>query len=349
MPHEFEAAGRLFGDDFTLPNATQIEPSPVEWLWPGRIAYRQLTIIEGDPGLGKSMLTAAIAAAVTGGPPLPGAEPMEPANCVFANLEDHPASVTIPRLRAAGADLTRVHVPQMGSASRPRWLSLPADLDRVWQMMDITDSRLLIIDPLMAALGTEINSDSDQQVRTVLNDLRQTAAGIDAAVVIVRHLNKQGGRKAIYRGGGSIGIAAAARSVLLLSRDIRSAGLVLTTTKQNLAAHPPALALHIDASESGGRIVWDGERRVTSDQMLLDESAPQRPGQLEAATSWLTSNLCDATLPSRDVLAATSEAGIQEVTLRRAAKLIGVEASKQPGSKTSPWHWSLTGEICKPD
>ena len=229
---------RIWGDDYTLPSAMQIKTTSVDWLWPGRIAFNQLTIIEGDPGVGKSMLTAAIAAAVTGGPPLPGMPQLPPFPCIIANLEDDPAGITIPRLRAAGADLDRIYLPQMGDSHNARLLSLPDDLNRIWQMLEITDARLLVIDPLMAALSPDVNSDNDQQVRRVLNDLVQAANLRKAAVVIVRHLNKQAGRRAIYRGGGSIGIAAAARSVLLLSRDPASRGLLLSSTKQNLAAQP---------------------------------------------------------------------------------------------------------------
>ena len=350
MPEEPTTAEPLHGDDFVLRAASDFRPEPIEWLWPGRIAFGQLTVLEGDPGLGKSMLTAAIAASVTGGPALPRAPALTPSACIFANLEDDPGSVTAPRLRAAGADLDRVHVPEIGQGANSRLLSLPKDLDRLWEMVHLTRSRLVVIDPLMAALGTEINADNDQQTRTVLNELVQIASARKTAIMLVRHLNKQAGSKAIYRGGGSIGIAAAARSVLLLARNREGPGLLLSSTKQNLSSTPKTLALHI----ADGRVVWDGERDLSSDELVESgtpggRSSVGRPPQVDVAADWLADNLCNVTRPSQEVFAAARNDGIFDKSLRVAARSVGVQMYKEPGARSGAWQWKLDGDICNPD
>ncbi|MDP6582331.1 MAG: AAA family ATPase, partial [Vicinamibacterales bacterium] len=199
---------------------SDVTPERVEWLWLGRIPSGKVTLIDGDPGLGKSALTTDLAARVSTGRPMPDGEPCEAGGVVILTAEDALADTVRPRLDAAGANSTRIiAVPTVGTGEDEHMPSVPGDLGAIEVAIQRVDARLVIIDPLMAYLGGEVNSHRDQDVRRALAPIAQLAERTGVAVLIIRHLNKDQGGKAIYRGGGSIGISGAARSVLLVAED----------------------------------------------------------------------------------------------------------------------------------
>jgi len=179
-------------DDLVL--VADVDREQVRWLWPGRIPLGKVSVLDGDPGTGKSTLTLTMAAKVTTGSPFPDGTRPELADVIFLNAEDDIGDTIRPRLEAAGADLARCWVlPDVHpEGAPPRPPELPADLFLLEDLVKSKGAALVILDPLMALLSGSVDSHRDQDVRRVLASLAAMAARTGAAVVIVRHMNKGG-------------------------------------------------------------------------------------------------------------------------------------------------------------
>jgi hypothetical protein len=251
-----------------------IQRKPTDWIWDRRIARGTITLLDGDPGLGKSFLTLAVASRVTRGyqmPPDVGLSGVSPGSVLLMSAEDDPARTIRPRLDELGADLARVHLlaeVQDGATVRPP--VLPDDLDDIETLVVERSITLVVIDPVMAFLGGKVDSHKDSDVRKVLHGIKTMAERTQAAVVIVRHLNKLVGvDSAIYRGGGSIGIIGAARSALLVGKHPDNPeARVLCRSKGNLSLAPSALAYKIRSTDHGATVEWLGEVDLSADDLL---------------------------------------------------------------------------------
>src|ERR687890_334782 len=199
---------------------SEVEPEQVEWLWPGRLPLGKLSVLDGDPGLGKSVLTLDVAARVSAGLELPDGQRCEPAGVVLLSAEDGLADTVRPRLDAAGADTQRVvALSSVPDGKTERSLSIPEDLPALERAIRRVEASLVVVDPVMAFLSGNTNSHKDQDVRRALAPLAKLAERTGAAILIVRHLNKASGGETTHRGGGSIGIIGAARSGLVVAED----------------------------------------------------------------------------------------------------------------------------------
>ena len=319
-----------------------VKAERVEWLWRGRIPLGKITVLDGDPGLGKSTVTLDLVARISRGRPMPGeAEVRGPANTLLLSAEDGLADTIRPRLEAAGADLTLVHalmdVPA-GSGRRPP--EIPLDLEMIEEEAARREVALIIIDPLFAYLGSSVNARTDHDVRRALAPLAAVAERTNAAVLVVRHLNKAPGGPAVYRGGGSIGIIGAARSGLLLAADPDDpTRRVLAPIKSNLGPAPPAMALHLEAqtADAVARVVWDGTTRHRAADLLRQES-PEVADAVEQAREWLANALADGDEHESAVLKEVARAaGVSESALKRAMKRLGVEHEARGFPRQTYW------------
>ncbi len=347
---------------------SDVEPEQVQWLWQGRIPLGKLTIIDGDPDLGKSIVFGAdIAARITQGMCMPDGSPGlgEPAGVVLLSAEDDVADTIRPRLDAAGADATRVlaiyTVPRFRTNKEDGTVTveegsfaLPRDIEWLRQAIEHTGARYVLIDPLMAYLNPgEVNSYRDQDIRTALAPLSRLAAETGCAIVAIRHLNKGTATNALYRGGGSIGISAAARSVLLVAADPNDESKqrrILARSKGNLSAPVPSLAYHIAVTENSvPYIVWEGETDHTASQLLslpVDEETRSATGE---AMEWLRAVLTDAggQMPAKDVQTRARQDGITDKVLRSARQNI-CETTKEGFGATGVWTWRLAPKMPSP-
>jgi hypothetical protein len=321
----------------------------VAWLWAGRIPLGKLTILDGDPGLGKSVLTLDLAARVTRGLPMPAeerqpGEERDPAGVVLLTAEDGLADTVRPRLDAAGADVARVlaldGIQEKGGARLP---VLPQDAIFVREAVERMKTRLVVIDPITAYLGGDTNTHRDQDVRRALHPLAILAEQTGTAVVAVRHLNKAAGANPLYRGGGSIGIIGAARSGLLVAKDPDNPDRrVLASTKCNLAKMPASLAFDLSTADNGAlRVGWIGESTHTAESLLAAPRDDEDKGAEQEAVEVLRSVLESGPVVAEEVKRDARRAGISDRTLSRAKAILGVKSRKVGFTGKGVWQWFL--------
>jgi len=317
----------------------------------------KLNIVEGDPKTGKSTLVLDLVARVTTGSPMPDGAPLAgPAAVVLMTAEDGLADTVRPRLDAAHADCSLViaweAVPVCNDDEnqiRVRPPSLPRDVELLEQLIVEHEAALVVIDVLNDYLGSDVDGHRDQDVRRALMPLTKLAERTGAAILIVRHLNKSSGGNALYRGGGSIGIAGAARSILLAGvdpDDKTGNQRVLAVTACNVAAPVPALAYRIVSAEENGcaRVVWDGVSDHTSGSLLSGTSDDEERTARDEAVAFLENYLSTGKRPAAEVKKAAKAAGIAERTLDRARKRANVLTSREGFGPGSAYYWHLAGE-----
>jgi hypothetical protein len=338
---------------------SDIEAKPINLLWPGRIAHGKVTIIAGNPGLGKSQITASIAAVVTMGGSWPVDRGLcERGNVVFLTAEDDAADTLRPRLEAAGADPTRVHLVEgvvrgyTGSgASKTGIFSLQEDLEALeTELMRIGNVAAVVIDPVAAYLG-KTDSHKNAEVRGLLAPLCELAARQRVAVIAISHLSKMAGAKALMRVIGSLAFVAAARAAYLVASDpADNRRRLFLPMKNNLGPTSDGLAFRIEgatAYSSAGplvtsRVSWESEPvTITADEALQAEYPPRRNSALDDARQWLHQALVYGSAPVSEIQRRAEAEGIALATLRRAARELQVKRVKS-GMKGG-WHWSLPG------
>ena len=327
-----------------LVRLADVTPEAVEWLWPGRVPLGKLSILEGDPGLGKSTAALDLAARASRGEPLPGGGLFGPCPVVLLSAEDGLGDTIRPRLDAAGADVARIFalravVAADGAESLP---TIDGNLDAIADAVRKTGARLVVIDPLMAYLGGDVNTYRDQDVRRALAPLSKMADDTGAAVLVVRHLTKGGGAASIYRGGGSIGIVGAARSALLVAKDPEDEERrIVASVKSNLSKPPASLAYRVEEAPNGApRLSWEGEVEITANELLAAQAPEAEGGRpRDEAVSFLARYLASGPRFSDAVLRDAQAARISEKTLRRAKETLGVVAVKAGFS--GAWKWRL--------
>jgi hypothetical protein len=329
---------------------SDVEPERVDWLWRGRIPKGKLTVVDGDPALGKSALTVDLTARVSAGMDLPDGTLCEAAGAVIASAEDGLADTVRPRLDAAGGDPSRVlslaTVTDGEGLERP--LTIPEDVPIIEEGIGRVEAVLVVVDPLMAFFGGAVDSYKDQNVRRALAALASLAERTGAAILVIRHLTKSGGNDPIRRGGGSIGIIGAARSGMLVAKDPEDEDLrILSMSKSNLAAPAPSLIFTLEEATNGAvRVEWLGESDLTAAELLGAPSDEQQPSAVEAAEEFLRDLLADGPVVQREVQTAAREAGISRRTIKRAKEELGVDsvAVREKGKRgIQEWLWSLPG------
>ena len=254
----------------TLDQITQVR---VQWLWPGRLALGHLAIFDGDPGLGKSLVTLDLTARLTTGRPWPDGAPGPSPAPVMLLCDEDVDNVIVTRLKALGADLPRVFLwPRLADPGMPR---LPTEIGRLNEAVAQTGAKLLVIDPIMAFWDRKVDVNSDANARRALRPLAHLAERHRCVILLVRHLNKDDGPNALYRGGGSIAFVAACRLAWLVGRDPKmEERCVLAQTKNNYA--PKQLSLTYTLPKDGPRVDWQGASILTANELASRRAHPSR-------------------------------------------------------------------------
>jgi len=303
-----------------------------------------MTLFQGDPSVGKSTVTLDIAARVTQGSPWSDRADLHAprGDVLLLSAEDSVADTIRPRLRAAGADLARVHVIDGVRTVRSDHLEAVKLGDHLAhleaELRARPEIRLLIVDPISAYMGS-VDSHSNADVRGVLAPLSGLADRFGVAVIAVTHMNKGTGGKAIYRATGSLAFVAAARAAWSFSRDPGDKNrCIMSLVKNNLAAPLPGLAYRMTGDPP--RIEWDPEPvNITADEILAEESGECERSELDEGTEFLRATLAEGPMASNELYERAKAAGISRSTLKRAKKPAGVEA-RLPEFQ-GKWTWFL--------
>jgi RecA-family ATPase len=323
----------------TASNAVVAEA--VSWLWPGRIPLGKLVLLDGDPDLGKSLLSLDLCARLSTGRPLPdGQAGPGPASALVLSAEDSVADTILPRLLRLGADTARVFVWQRQHDDEDWPWRFPAHIDRLDDALTRSDARLAVIDPIMAFLDESILCASYQSVRRVLAPLLRLAEKHRCAMLMQRHLNKYGGGRALYRGLGSIAFVAACRFAMLVGRDPQAPDRsVLAQVRNSLGGPQPSLAYRLTAPDGGQPLVqWLGTSPASADELLAGGLRKQEWPRDQAAAI-LEQFLAAGPRTSQEVYQAAERAGLSERTLRRARHGLGIRSQyvSQDGRPVSYW------------
>lgn len=338
--------------------ASDFEQRRLSWLWAGYLPMGKLALLEGDPGLGKSTMWVDIVARVTTGAAFPGDHrEREPRNVLVIAGEDDWHDTIIPRLKAAGADLARVLPMPLKHDEEGQLipLKLPEALHRIRGLIKTHDIALLVIDPVMAYMGQEINTNNTASVMTALGPLVEVLQDTGAAGVLVRHLNKSGDMQALYRGGGSMAFIGAARSGLVVAKHPEKPGVVvLAQTKQNLSRDRQALTYSVqkltdDDGLMDTYIEWGDVLDVTADELLRKPDARRHSPQRNEAMRWLRNELSGGPVPATELMATAEAEGLVWHTIRRAKdQMRDVRIVREIGADgkfiRSIWHLGVRDE-----
>lgn len=352
-------AGRI-----TYRRASDIKAKPINWLWPGRIARGKVTMVAGNPGLGKSQVAGAnITAIVTTGGVWPDGSRCERGNVAILSAEDDPEDTGRPRLEAAGADLSRVFILdavvdgyRADGSEVQRGFNLKTDLFRLGNMLEeIGGAALIVIDPITAYLG-ETDSHKNAEIRALLSPLSDLAAKHGAAVVCVSHLNKSAGGEALMRVTGSLAFVAAARAAFIVTKDPEDdARRLFLPLKNNIGNDQTGLAFRVESaqvkSQAGlidtSRIVWEPDPvTMTANEAMQPQGDPEERSALDDARLFLLGLLADGPVRAGQIKSDADGAGFNWRTIQRAADRLNIERHKD--GMRGGWSWRLPPKMTSP-
>lgn len=365
-------AATMAGQTGTSPiliRAADVQAVNVRWLWPGRIPFGKLTCLDGDPGLGKSTLLLDVMTRYTNGQAFPDGSfaSGKSGHVLVCTAEDEYGDTVKPRLAAAGADMDRVtffDAISMDGQKHP--IMFPEHVEVLEQAVEQTGATVVSIDPLYAFIGSKTNTWNDSAMRIALAPLQDMAERRGVALAVIRHWTK-GTKAAIYRGGGTIGVSGASRSVLVVGEDPdyepdpNKKGdhrRVLAVVKANLAAKAPSLAYRLVEDTIKGatepvktsRVEWLGTSELGADTLAMatldnddDVSA------LEEAREWLVDSIQHGTTTAEALMKGAAQAGHSWATVRRAKTKEKITSKHEGFGDTGRWVWRLPerGPACR--
>jgi hypothetical protein len=319
---------------------SDLTPRAFEWLWPCRLAIGKLAMLDGDPGMGKSLIALDLCARLSTGRPFPDGTPSPgPASSLVICAEDNSEDTVRPRLHALGADMTRVLLPHPDS---PPILRLPDHLTRLDNAIAEASARLVILDPITDLLdpGLAIN---DAGVRGLLLPLVRLAEARRCAVLMHRHLNKRSGGSSLYRGGGTIAFQAVCRSSWLVAHDPTDRSRrVLAQVKNNLAPPQPSLLYTVETEDRAPpRLSWLGPHPLTADQLLAVRAANAGPTPIERACMFLRAFLESGPRPFGEIRASARTHELSRRTLFRARRKLDIRGVHGTADGAPVVYWCL--------
>ena len=323
-------------DSVKIIRMSDVKLTPVEWLWKPYLPFGKLSVLQGNPGEGKTYFAMHLAAACTNGKLLPNMERLEPFNVIYQTAEDGLGDTVKPRLIEAGADLDRVLVIDDSE------VQLTLSDERIEKAIIENNARLVIIDPIQAYLGADVDMNRANEVRPIFMRLGQVAQRTGCAILLIGHLNKAAGMQSLQRGLGSIDIAAAVRSVMFIGKLKHDPTMrILTHEKSSLA--PPGASLAFSLGDKSG-FHWVGEYDITADEMLSGIE-PQRETKTQQAKDLICTLLAGGKrVYSEDIDKAALERGIPGRTVRDAKRELGdaLKSKIVEGRRKVFWMESLT-------
>jgi putative DNA primase/helicase len=347
-----ERNGNGHPSNSTLTPFTEIIAKPVRFLWRDRIALGKITALAGRPKIGKGLLYSRLIADVTNGR-LEG-DLTAPARAIIVTTEDEPGDTLKPRLMAAGADLSRVTMFQMGSKDEPVPFRVPQDADELGRRVEGTGALLVVIDPLMEFLDGKTDSHKSQSSRHAVSAVNEIARRTGCAVLTIFHLNKGVSTDPLLRHEGSAAFTQIVRSGLMLGFDPddpegeEGDQRVLAVSSSNLAKLAPSLAYRIEGASVTGdtneeiataAMHYQGESSAASHELLRGREDNEDRVDRDEATEFLLAELGDEPISAKEIGRRAKDAGIGPNALKRAKRELRVHSAKPKFS--GGWEWSL--------
>jgi KaiC/GvpD/RAD55 family RecA-like ATPase len=327
---------------------SDIESKQVVWLWKGRIALGKVTLLAGDPGLGKSLITTDMAARISSGTTWPDGSDNNLGEVLIISAEDDPADTIRPRFEAANGDINKAIViyavlNNKGDSVKKEFFDLSNGIAALTEILTQRNIKLIIIDPISAFMST-VDSHNNSKVRSALRPLAEIAKKHHTAVLAVSHLNK-GGDQPQYRVMGSLAFTAAARSVWIVVKDKNDPQrrLVLPI-KNNLAPDTGGLAYSISENRDGLPIVnWEKDPvEVTVEQAFAENSNKEKP-KIDETVDWLHALLKEGPMETTEIKNLSKKDSVASWrTIEKAKQRLGVEAySEGSPAHGGKWKWKL--------
>lgn len=312
---------------YRLINMADVEAKKVSWLWHPYIPYGKITIIQGDPGEGKTTFILHLAALLSKGDKLPcDDEARMPVNVIYQTAEDGLEDTIKPRLVEAGADCSRILVIDESKEG------LSMTDERLVRAIKETGARMVILDPIQAYLGSNVDMHRANEIRPVLKQLVNIAEQYQCAIILIGHMNKASGSKSTYRGLGSIDFQATARSVLVVGRIKEDPTLrIIAHDKSSLAEEGKSIAFRLDRNYG---FTWEGNYDISVEELLSGESRGQKS---KDARAFLAEILAEGQIAYTDIEEAAKDRGIKKKTLWNAKKEMNIDSVKVG----KQWYWML--------
>lgn len=332
-PAAAEMTAILAGDVTARPlpvrRLSDVRPEAVEFLWHPYLPAGKLVLLAGDPGVGKSFISAALAAAISRGEGLPGFDARPPADTLILTAEDGLGDTLRPRLDRLGADASRVH-----ATDDLLDFSEGGTLDRLRATVLSLRPALVVVDPIVSYFGGRLDWNRANQVRSVLGPLGEIAADSGACVLVVAHLSKGRAGRALHATSGSVDFGAAVRSALLAgTAGDGSEQRALCHVKSNLAAQGPSLAYSID----DGVLTWRGTSELRAADLLAGEGEPEEIAARDEAETLLAELLARGEMPASEIFAEAERQGVSRRTVQRARRRLGITTDRRGFAGGAVW------------
>ena len=334
------------GEDSLLIDLDKIEPKPISWLWYNKIPLGKISLIVGDPGAGKSLLSLYMASVISRGDDWPDVKnpPIDnKGSVIILTAEDSLDDTVRVRADAMSADTGKIKIIEgmIPTGNQSDFFDIRKHIQVLEKCIkEVGDVKLIIFDPITAYLG-DIEGNRNTQLRAALSPLAILADKHKVAVIGIHHLNKDQAKKALYRALGSVAFTATARSVWLVQQDEDDSKYqrrLFAPLKANICKNPTTLAFSINGPIGQPRVTFESmpvDR--TAEELLADEETKERYSALEGTKNWLLEALKNGPLPSTQIYSEAKENAISERTLNRAKSKLGIVSEKEKDT----WHWRL--------
>ena len=316
--------------------ASEIEPKEVKWLWYPYIPFGKVTLLQGDPGDGKSKLMLSLAALLSKGEALPFVDEenkLEPMSIIYQTTEDDADDTVVPRFNSANGDGEKLIFIKEDEKN------LSFGDDRIREAVVKCNAKLLILDPMSSYIGETCSMNNANETRAEFNHLIAVAKDTSCAIVIIAHMNKMKETSPLYRTNGSIDIAGAARSILAITRTANkdnTSERYLVQVKSNLA--PTGSAIVFEVAENGVNFLDEIEMTADDAFSILAPRMGRPNDRLQAAETLIKVILKDGSkMLATDCEAKLEADGFKKSTIKKAKKRAGVVSNKDGFS----WYWSL--------
>lgn len=343
------------GDRIVFLRSSDLVSKPIDWLWDGKIAKGKVTMIAGDPGLGKSQTTIFIAGVVSNGGQFPCGNYCKKGSVLFFSAEDDPEDTINPRLQAVNADREKIHIfSTVNRKGKDKFFDLSKDIDLLERTLEEEkDVSLIIVDPVTAFLG-DTDSHVNAEVRALLSLLSKIASKYGVAVVVVTHLNKSTGGSPLNKITGSLAFVAAARGAFMVIKDENDESRRLfLTVKNNIANDMGGFAFRVEGVDLGNniktsKVVWEAEGiNMSAVEAMKQQKDGEGIGADKKTIEWLEGYLrrFPDGVSSDLVFKEAMRQGISRATLYRAEKASFVDKVFNGQRKPKLWKLMFGDEI----